>query len=504
VTHADIDGLAAYVCHCDWYLLRVLATCSVYSGRPTLESSDLGVVCFWGIVLESGNMAVKRYLFVWAQNATPVHKGFLAALKNYPAKLVAIAGRYHNPTSRWSVKDESQEWWTPEIEPYLTEKRKQLCPNLTLLGDISVQPTAHRPLTGFEGFVGKSSGIVGHPKRALKTVPSGTRVPRILATTGAVTVPNYTKSRAGKRGEHNHVLGALVCEIDEKGLYWLRQVTADRSGAFYDLDKRYTPTGVEKAPRALSLALGDLHAGADDLAVLGATKRLINLVKPQHVVLHDTLDFSSASHHAKGLKASVDRVGQKGCVRTEVADTAAALTEIAEWGDHTVHVVRSNHDAHLDQWADSTDPRTDPRNVRYWCELQVAAFQHHEETGKWPMLFPMECERLGVPKTVKFLGLNDSLKLADVEMARHGHVGIGGSRGSPAQYAKLGVKTTTGHTHAPEIVDGSYVSGVTGSVDMGYNSLPSAWAQASTLQYADGKRAIIFFWAGKFRAKVRR
>lgn len=449
-------------------------------------------------------MKPARFIVCWAQNATPVHKGFLASLQTYSAEhnamIVAVAGRYKNPTSRWSKADEDDQWYADEIAPYLTEKRQQLCPNLVLLGDVSVQPTASRPLTGFETFVGKSSAILGHPKRALETVATATRMPRILATTGAVTVANYTPSKAGKKGDHHHVLGALIVEIDAKGFYWLRHVSADKTGAFYDLNKRYTPAGVEKAGDALALVLGDFHRGKEDWAVIRATRALCRLLRPDNLALHDFLDFAVRNHHDRGLRTKHEKSDQ--LVRDEVEGTARALTRITQrWGAKRVRVVRSNHDEAFERWLEDTKPYEDPANAPYYHAVWSRAFEHYADHGEWPNLFEMEARRLGVPAGVHFLRRNESLKVKDVEVGYHGDKGIGGSRGSPMQYAKLGAKVITGHTHSPKITDGAYTVGVTAKLDHGYNLLPSAWANAHCVVYPDGKRALIFIVNGQYRAQ---
>jgi len=66
-------------------------------------------------------------LFTTAQNATPVHTQFLAAIESYlehrHGKLYVIPIRYKNPTSHWSQVAKSHDWWAPEIEDYLLTER---------------------------------------------------------------------------------------------------------------------------------------------------------------------------------------------------------------------------------------------------------------------------------------------------------------------------------------------------------------------------------------------
>jgi hypothetical protein len=212
---------------------------------------------------------MRRLVITLAINATPAHAGFIASLRKFPGELKVIKGRYRNPTRR--NEEIEEDWYDPAIVPYLTEAREQLCPNLCLYADVPVQPTAARPLSGFEVFCGSNSGILGHTKRALETIPSATRMPRILTTTGACTVPSYSDSKMGKKGHAHHSLGALVVEIEDDGTYHLRHVSAGPRGDFVDLDVHYTPDGIYRARRAESLTLGDIHRPREEPAVMSAT-----------------------------------------------------------------------------------------------------------------------------------------------------------------------------------------------------------------------------------------
>lgn len=90
---------------------------------------------------------------------------------------------------------------------------------------------------------------------------------------------------------------------------------------------------------------------------------------------------------------------------------------------------------------------------------------------------------------IDFVGSGESFVVLDVEHDLHGDIGVGGSRGSPNQFRRFGVRTTTGHTHSPSIMDGSYVSGVSAKLYQGYNKGPTRWAHAHTILLPNGKRA---------------
>lgn len=473
----------------------------------------------------------KIYFVTYAQNATPVHQLFWSSVKQFErhrnAEVIVAPGRYRNPTSRFSKRQRDQEWWSAELAPYLLGKmvkvrkgnkpptphmkpgRKKLCDSLTVFADISVQPTANRPLSSFEVFTGESSAIFGHPKRALEVVPTGTRTPRVMFTTTACTLPNYTDSKAGKKGAAHHVLGGLIVEVDRDGTYFARHVTADwKTGEFTDLDTRYTPEGVEQAPRAETLTLGDFHSGKEDELVLGATRRLVELVKPKALVLHDFLDFYTRNHHeTKKLRARYLGAGK--LVEPEVRDAAKNVYRLSRWGDHDLVFVRSNHDDHLDRWLDDHDDHKDPENAPYYHQLWARAFEHHQKFGRFPDLFGLEMHRFlatdwggaakGALARCKFLRLNESHRVCGVEHGFHGHIGNNGSRGSVRSYARLGCKVTKGHDHTPCIMDGVFSVGVTARLEHGYNHLPSTWMNAHCVLHADGKRQMVIIMNGRFR-----
>ncbi len=443
---------------------------------------------------------MKRYLVSTAINATPVHAGFVASVTHYPGEFIVIQGRYRNPTSIWTDSDRGDQWYAEEVLPYLLNDKRQLCNNLVIYGNIKIRPTAKRPLTGWEVTVGKNSAILGHTKHAFRTVATASRTPRLLLTTGACTVANYTDSNAGQHGVAHHIIGAVVVEVEDDGTYFVRQINAERDGSFIDLDKRYTPDGVETAPPALVLTMGDIHVGQEEPAVLEATKQLAKLISPKFLVLHDVLDFRSRNHHDnKSIKKAHNKfVEGTDSVEKEVFNAANAIRVLSQWAKQT-RIVRSNHDAAFDRWLEEMNPHLDAANAEYYFGVWHRLFEEKKRTGTWVDAFELEARRLGVPENVQFLGRNDDFTVRDVNYTFHGDIGIGGARGSSGQFAKLGVKTVTAHSHAPVVEDGNFTAGVTAKLDQDYNNIPSNWMHAHVVQYANGKRTLVGIVAGKFR-----
>ena len=195
---------------------------------------------------------IKRFVITSAQNATPIHDGFFASLMNYcdfnDAELVVIPLRYKNATSRWTASQENAEVWDTALAPYLYNQRKKLNENLVLVADVKTQPTAGLPLSRFDSLTGPESGIIGHTKLQMKTIPvPAGRYPKLLTTTGAITVKNYTDSKAGKVGEFHHALAAVVVEIVGKK-FFVRHVNATYDCSFIDINKEYSQWGSYSRP----------------------------------------------------------------------------------------------------------------------------------------------------------------------------------------------------------------------------------------------------------------
>jgi hypothetical protein len=447
---------------------------------------------------------VKRYVITYCQNDTPVHSGFWAALKHLPAKKLVVRGFYHNPTSLYEKYKEEETSWAPELSKFLVDEKMEIVPGrLTLHANIRVQPTASNPLSGLEVYAGEASAIIGHTKRAIITVATATRMPRLLISTGACTVANYSHSKAGAKGEAHHVIGASIIEVDDSGRFFAFQISWDhRTKSFTHLDTRYSPDGAAKAPPALALIEGDLHAGKEDPAALAATDEQLALLRPQQVYHHDTFDNNVRNHHEK-KRRSVRYALRNAEVKAEVVYSARLVKRriaAAPWADH--RFVRSNHDEALDRWLEEHDGDEDPTNDPYYCALKARLYDHYEEHGVFPDAWPFEMERLGVKAT--FLKRNDETsKVAGINCGFHGDSGINGARGNVQQYRKLGVKVIVGHGHYFYWQDGVMMVGHLSVPDHGYNKLPNGWMQGNGAIYADGKRTTLMIIEGHWRINKR-
>lgn len=436
----------------------------------------------------------KKFIITWAQNATPAHKGFLANIEAYAKEIEAeihiIAGRYKNPTSKFpELKDE---YWVKDVIPYLDANRHNIHPFLAILSDIKVHPTASTPLSGFNGVTGLESCIIGHPRVHMKSLPVlDGYLNKLLLTTGAVTVENYTDSKAGKKGEFHHQLGFVLVELDGD-IFHVRQVTADKFGNFYDL-MYYVEKGnvYDNLEGGEIVVLGDLHVGEEDEKAVEASFKLLEMMRPEHVILHDVFNGHSISHHEKKDPFQL--------LKREVDGTDSLKDEIKQlkkWfskhPDYDYVVVRSNHDDFLDRWLMGEDWRKAANKFEYLKYANILA------KGKAPKgIIPYILDKHFSP-FVQTLGIDDSYRVHDWELGVHGHLGANGSKGSAIQFKNLNTKTVTGHTHTPHREDGHLSVGTLTELRVGYNQGMSSWMHSNVIIYPDGKASHIHIIKGRF------
>lgn len=452
----------------------------------------------------------RRVIVTTAQNATPVHSGFWASLQRmaacYNAELVVLPIRYKNPTSQWSGSQQNAEHWAAEVRPYLCNQRLTLNRNLTILGDIKIQPTASSPLTGADALSHAASGIIGHTKLQMKCVPTpSNRMAKILTTTGACTVENYTDSRAGRIGEFHHSLSAVIAEMDGSTFHLRHVHWSDKQGAVTDLQHLFTPDKAGRAPVPHALVMGDTHVDAIDPGVERATfgpGGMVDVLKPAYLVWHDLLDAYSCNPHHVGNPFSGIAKRQAGAddVRAEVNRAIDYVRRRTPEGTKSV-IVGSNHNDMLRRWIMRTDWRSDPVNAEFYLQTALAMARGTKLTPngtQYPDPFAYWFEQAKVPNSL-VLGGDQSFILGGVELGMHGDLGPNGARGSIANLRRIGVRSIIGHSHTPGINEGCYQVGTSTKLRLEYNHGASSWLNAHALLHADGKRQLVVIVDGKWR-----
>lgn len=450
-------------------------------------------------------------LITSAINDSKANAGFLKSLRNYcehnDAQLIVIPLRYRNPTSRAEAeKQEDDIAWDAKLTPYLYDGRMQVCKGLQLLADIKTQPTAQAPLTGLDGFTGTDCGIVGHPKVALESIATrGHELPKLMLTTGCCTEPVYSDTTAGKKGEFHHVLGAVVVEIDGD-MFHLRHVLAEKNGSFIDLDAHYKPTEIVPAARPIGLVMGDIHAERADPQAIKATHEIIDALQPKRLILHDVLDFGSASHHNSYFDKFVRHHSKTSSVIRELRTTCKLIDSLHRKSMDTA-IISSNHHDHLLKWLSDSRNGDDMENAELFHGLKAEILAHAAKHFSIPNAFELSAKKL-LKHPVMWVGDKDGYQAGGIEFGFHGDKGSNGSRGSAKAFDRIGVKTVIGHSHSPKIVGGCYQTGTTSQLDMGYNKGASSWLHSHVICYANSKRSHIHIigtsWHGRRNGKAKK
>lgn len=451
-----------------------------------------------------------RFIITWGQNNTAVHKGFYENIEAYAKAINAdihiILGRYRNVTTvdetRREQLEEEKVFWHEEIIKYADANRHDIHQYVSIMSDIKIQPTATNPMSSLQGLSGVNSCIFGAPKVQMEMIPvlDGMK-PKMMISTGAVTVNNYSDSKSGKTGEFHHTLGFAIVEIEDADKFHIRYVTADdKTGAFSDLYKRVEKGVVSDINTIEAIILGDVHYGHHDQAVLDKTMVLLDKLKPNHVVLHDVFDGNSISHHE--MKDPFIQYGK------EIAGTNDLKKELDVMMDglksfekfKNVVIVRSNHDDFLDRWLKNEDWKKQPtyKNSRLYMQLSDMLL---EQYGTNPYKIAGVIPALINQKFPKFktLGRSASYQVkGGWELGQHGDVGANGSRGSLQQFRRLNTKIVVGHYHSPGRKDGAIAVGTSTKMRVGYNIGPSSWLQSHVIIHNDGRAQHINFIDGEY------
>ena len=466
-----------------------------------LQDADKKPLISGDIVLsEPEKVKANRFVLTSAQNNTEVHTEFFKALKSYckinNAELLIGKYTYNKNGFQKSETSDDGIHYAPELLKYFNTSELELCEGLTWCGQLNILPTVKNPLTGFESLTKGSSFIVPHAKISLESIATAkNKAAKLGYSTGTLTLHNYIQKKAGQIAQHHHCYGALIVEISDDGLWYVRQVQTDTTGIFQDLKTVYLPNGKTKKGNIEAINWGDIHAEKIDLSVLEACTAMLKDFKPKNQLFHDLFDMQARNHHNRksGRFLAKMHFDNLSSVRDDIIQANDVLSDFDIQGS-TKYIVESNHDLALESWLDSNDYdfKSDPINALTYLALQTYVYEQLE-AGEEPQVLKFALTDFIGSKlnNTKFLMTDESLVIAGVECGMHGHLGTNGSRGSPQQFQKLNTPLNTGHTHAASIKGGVYTAGVTGSFNMGYNKGAGSWSHSHILTYPSGFRTII-------------
>lgn len=446
----------------------------------------------------------KRFVITTAALGCFIDSSFLSSIENYCKRndaclLVLIAEDPASAGGRFIDKELIRH----NIVPYDTKLNDNF-----FISTIKLSTKQIKPTTGLARISqGNGSFIYASPKQFLEFIPtSNTKLPHAVMTTGAITHPNYSPEQSNKEhrymsqrtayiAKYDHVMGAVIVEIEDDNIYHFRQIQSFEDGSFITLGKKYFPNGQMKPAIPEGFIMGDWHSGQTDPTAKQAWQEVCEETKPKRVFVHDGLNGLSINHHEqhkKLLKAKRSLNGTSS-LENEIKTYADDLNALSKWAKELV-VVHSNHDDFLMRYLDEGMYVDDPQNHYFALKLALGAFE-----GKYPVKYAVELKGLKA-KNIRWLDYNDDFKLSGVVTGAHGHKGPNGARGSIISMERAYGDVISAHDHTPGILRKSWKVGTTSLLKMGYNDdSPSSWFHTSCLLYEGGARELINSINGKWK-----
>jgi hypothetical protein len=457
----------------------------------------------------SPQLATEIHVVTCAQNNTTTHPAFKSLLrycKDRGAKLHVVPLSYKTSTPGSEKDDRSSDeiTWPGSVVPYLMEPggEIEIANGHGVIIANQIQATAVNPTQGYESIGGNKWVFLGHPQIQMRVTPTAShQQPKLVYTSGSMTVKNYREGTAGAKGEFHHSIGATVIEVCGNHMH-VRQLNADDKHSIYDIHGKWSPTKSEPLDGIAGIVTGDEHEMFYSPLVKAATygpNGMVDFLKPARIVRHDVLDFWSRNHHHDGdpIVNFVKHHSGTNSVERELDQAVQHLDETSPfsmpWFEENV-IVASNHPEALLKWLKRAGKTIehDPENAliyhKLWTELYSAA---RLTSSGAESLDPFEWYvKQASQHDHRFVGRDDSFLIAGIDVSQHGDFGASGARGSANSFAKAANKMIIAHSHTPAINKGVYQVGH--STDgMNYAKGHSGWMNTHCLIYPNGKRSLI-------------
>ena len=404
-------------------------------------------------------------------------------------------------------KDASEKELHPELAirndlSYPEKRLKKLNENI-YISDMVVPPQNVDPASGRERFVQTGqSQVYAHSKQRFKVVPSSNnKLPKIMATTGTITHPNYNETNhRGDAARRDHTYGAIIVEVIDNTYYNLRNIRAQKDGKFVDMGIKFDGNSKPLQLKVEALILGDIHVGDTDILSRKANYEMIEIFQPKRLFIHDFVNGHSVNPYERENLMTRAASYYKGrlSLEEELKECYKELCSIVKvMGKGEVNIVASNHDFFVDRYIERGDFIKEPWNTKLTLKLADAIIE-----GKNPAEMGIRMMG-GIPSNVNFLKIDDDYKVWGWQLGSHGHKGISGARGSIRSREISHGKSITGHTHTPEILRNTIIVGTSTKLNLDYTKgSGSSWMAANALVYEGGFVQLIPIINGKWKKRV--
>lgn len=333
------------------------------------------------------------------------------------------------------------------------------------------------------------STIVASTKQCMEMIPSVNKgKTHLIYTTGTCSKPIYNKNITGTINSNNNKVGGLIIEIEDNKIFYIRNIEWI-NGYFVDLNKAYYKDHIENI-QAEAIVAGDLHlSGDEDDKALELLKQECQLLNTKRLILHDFCSHNTINHHEQDNWIKMAKLTKKfHSLQDEHKYTAEKFNEFAKGLENIEFIiVKGNHDRWLNKYLGN-------RNL--WIKDNCNAFYAHTLCGYYLMNkdpFEMAIRSFLNPELkVRFLRGNDSLRIADTELALHGDAG---NNGGPATLRSIELSTgkcIIGHSHQPKIGFFGIQVGTNTRLNLGYNEVGgSSWHNGNASLYIHGHKQLL-------------
>lgn len=356
------------------------------------------------------------------------------------------------------------------------------------ISSIKMSAKQIQPHTGLGRFGQRNTSMIfGSPKQNLDYVSvANNKLPHALMTTGAVTLPAYQTNRYMSRrtsyiAEHDHVMGAIIIEIENEKVFHFRQIQFSDEGVFYDLGVKYDGNKSPLQTQLLGVVLGDWHTTHTDPVIREVTFDFLNVYKPQNLFVHDCFNGDSINHHVIGRNITKAQIGNI-TLKEELDLNKDELNIFKTLTDKLV-VVKSNHDYWIDRYLDECRFIYDSVNFRLSLDLAAAKYD-----GKDPF-----AHYINDPE-ITFLKRDEDFILKGIQLGAHGDI-----EGSMSKAETSFGSAIIAHSHSAAILRGIYRVGTSTPLKEGYVTGSTAWTNSHCIINEDGSRQLINFINGKYR-----
>ena len=453
------------------------------------------------------NNSVQRFFISSVVSNAPLHKkGFKAVqvmCEHLNAQHIYIPVQYDWQDVKQGIENPS---YPKQVQDCLLSSDIELNKHINLMGSVPIHATIQNPLSGMKHTSKNKSAIYGHPQMAMESVATSKhKLPKLLYTTGSMTEPRYTRSKAGRKAQDLHDVGGLIVEISND-IFHVFEININKDGNFYHLDKLYCHNGEIIDSTVSAIYMADEHAEGYDDHVGEATywneDSLVNSLFPEYVVRGDVYNHGSDSHH--GRVDVFNRVMRHSLgmnsVKKELDDCFDHIRRTTV-GDYQNIIVASNHHDHLKRWLNEFNPHTgDPVNILLYHKLNAHLIEEMIDNNKSIDPFEMYGRKWhsDIYSQCVFIERDEEFNVNGVDCSLHGDSGPNGSRGSAVNLSLMGKPTIIGHGHSPKRYRNVWQVGV-GASELGYNKGPSGWMVTHALVYPDGNVTLVHIINGKWR-----